>query len=241
MQELIKQFLDYISVERGLAPNTIQSYGRDLFKFAEFLQKRGVVSIEKVSHKDIAEFMWSRKETGLAANSILRALVAIRVFYRFILREQKISHDPTSVLDSPRIWKNIPDAISVNEVEQLITRPDIKNLLGIRDRAILELLYATGMRVSEIVNLDLNDLNQDIDFVRCTGKGQKERIIPFGKKAKAAVGLYLEKVRNRLAQARSSDNGLFLTRLGRKMTRQMLWKLIKKYAFRNGRGHLQNR
>src|SRR3989338_10759787 len=109
MNELIQQFLDYLSVERGLAPNTIQSYGRDLHNFAEFLKKKAVTPIEKASHKDIREFMWSRKEKGIAANSISRALVAIKVFYRFLLREQRIQKDPTSILDSPKLWKRIPD------------------------------------------------------------------------------------------------------------------------------------
>ena len=230
MQELIGQFLDYLSVERGLAPNTIQSYGRDLRCFAGFLKKAGVPSLENVSHKDITEFMWSRKKAGIAANSISRALVAIRVFYKFLLRETKVRHDPTSVLDSPKLWKRIPDSLSVDDVEKLLIKPDARDNLGIRDRAILEVLYATGIRVSEAVNLNLNDLNRDVGFLKCTGKGQKERIVPVGKKAQAALTAYIEKVRFQLARSGSPNSGLFLTRLGKKMTRQMLWKIVKRYA-----------
>ena len=230
MEELIQQFLDYLSVERGLAPNTIQSYGRDLRCFASFLKKRNIESIEGVSHKDITEFMWARKKDGIAANSIARALVAIRVFYKFLVREQKAKQDPTSILDSPKLWKRIPDTLSVDEVERLITRPDSRNILGIRDRAILELLYATGIRVSEIVGLSLNDLNLGAGFLKCTGKGQKERIVHVGKKAQMAIDLYISKVRPQLVRPKVSSNGLFLTRLGKKMTRQMLWKIVKRYA-----------
>jgi len=230
MKELIQQFLDYLSVERGLAPNTIQAYSRDLNNFAQYLEKSNVKSVDKVVHKDVTEFMWSRKEKGIAANSISRGLVAIRVFFRFLLREQKIKQDPTSVLDSPKLWKRIPDVLGIAEVEKLITRPDTRDLLGMRDRAILELLYATGLRVSEIINLNVNDLNMDVGFLKSLGKGGKERIVPMGKKAQDAVNVYLQKVRPKLLGKHSPNNGLFLTRLGKKMTRQMLWKLIKKYT-----------
>lgn len=230
MDELIQQFLDYLSVERGLAPNTIDAYGRDLRRFSEFLQKRGGLSFDKVLHRDITEFMWQRKENGLAANSISRALVAIKVFYRFLLREQKVRQDPTGTLDSPKLWKRVPDVLSVEEIERLIAKPDARNFLGIRDRAIFELLYATGTRVSEAVNLNSGDLNLDVGFLKCVGKGGKERIVPVGKKAQAALILYLQKVRPRLLKAKFPSSGLFLTRLGKKMTRQMLWKLIKKYT-----------
>jgi integrase/recombinase XerD len=230
MKELIQQFLDYLSVERGLAPNTIQAYSRDLNNFAQYLEKTGVKSADKVAHKDVTEFMWSRKEKGIAANSISRALVAIRVFFRFLLREQKIKQDPTSVLDSPKLWKRIPDVLGVAEVEKLIMKPDTRDPLGIRDRAILELLYATGLRASEIINLNISDLNMDVGFLKSLGKGSKERIVPMGKKSQDAVTVYLQKVRPKLLGKHSPNSGLFLTRLGKKMTRQMLWKLIKKYA-----------
>ena len=230
MRELIQQFLDYLSVERGLAPNTIQAYGRDLNNFAQFLQKITIASVDKVAHKDVTDFMWSRKEKGIAAKSISRSLVAIRVFFRFLLKEQKIKQDPTSVLDSPKLWKRIPDVLGIPEVEKLITRPDVRDLSGIRDRAVLELLYATGLRVSEIINLNISDLNMDVGFLKCTGKGSKERIVPMGKKAQEAIKAYLQKARPGLLGKHLPNNGLFLTRLGKKMTRQMLWKLIKKYT-----------
>jgi len=234
MKDLIQQFLDYLSVERGLAPNTIQAYGRDLNNFAQFLEKRNIATSDVVTHKDITDFMWQRKEKGIAANSISRALVAIRVFFRFLLREQKIKQDPTSVLDSPKLWKRIPDVLGVSETEKLITEPDLKNILGIRDRAMLELLYATGLRVSELISLNISDLNMDVGFLKCIGKGSKERIVPMGRTAQSAVTAYLQKSRPKLLGKHLSITGLFLTRLGKKMTRQMLWKLIKKYTKQAG-------
>lgn len=230
MKDLIQQFLDYLSVERGLAPNTIQAYGRDLNMFVDFLEEKGITFVEKVSHRDITDFMWYRKQKGIAANSISRGLVAIRVFFRFLLREQKVKQDPTSLLDSPKLWKCIPDVLAVSEVEKLITKPDTRDLLGIRDRAILELFYATGARVSELISLNVNDLNLDVGFLKCSGKGGKERIVPIGKKANEAVKAYLEKARPKLLGKKTANSGLFLSRLGKKMTRQMLWKLVKKYT-----------
>ena len=230
VKELIQQFLDYLSVERGLAPNTIESYGRDLRAFLDFFEKRGIKSIDATTHKDIAEFMWSEKEKGLSPNSISRALVAIKVFYRFLLKEQVIKQDPTSILDSPKLWKRLPDVLGVEEVEKLVTKPDLKDLFGIRDRAILELLYATGIRVSEMINLNLGDLNLDVGFLKCIGKGSKERITPLGKKAQEALVRYLQNVRSKLVQSKFPNNGLFLTRLGKKMSRQMVWKIVKRYA-----------
>jgi len=152
------------------------------------------------------------------------------IFFRFLQQEGLLTGNITEVMDSPKLWKRIPDSLSLDEVERLLIKPDARDKLGIRDRAILEVLYATGIRVSEAVNLNLNDLNRDVGFLKCTGKGQKERIVPVGKKAQVALTAYIEKVRPQLARSKSPNSGLFLTRLGRKMTRQMLWKIVKRYA-----------
>jgi len=229
MKESVEQFLDYLSVERGLAPNTIQSYGRDLDNYAEFLKSSGRGSWQRTDRKDITSFMLKQKDRGLSPNSISRALVAIKVFYRFLHRERLIKENPATTLDSPKLWKYLPEALSVDEVERLLNKPDIRHWMGIRDKASLELMYATGMRVSEMVELNLHDVNMEVGFVKCVGKGQKERIIPVGKAAITALKRYQEKVRPRLLKTPPS-NGLFLTRLGRKMTRQSFWKTIKKYA-----------
>ncbi len=229
MKELIKEFLDYLSVERGLSKNTIESYGRDLEKYAAFLKSETINSLDNVKRQDIQDFLMRLKEKGLNASSIARNLVAIKIFHRYLLNQRYIKEDVTSVLETPKLWKTLPDVLDLNEVEAILARPNIRNKQGLRDKAMLELMYATGMRVSELVNLKLNDLNLDVGFVKCIGKGQKERIIPVGRKAKEALRKYLEKARPKFLK-RGETNALFLTRLGRSMSRQSFWLMIKHYV-----------
>jgi integrase/recombinase XerD len=229
MKELIDTFLNYLSVERGLSRNTIQSYRRDLTAYIDFVSSRQVDTLSKIAKKDITNFMMNQKERGIAANSIARRLAAIRMFHRFLSRERISKSDPSSLVDSPKLWKKIPDTLSLNEVEALLAGPDIRDRQGVRDKAILETLYATGMRVSEAVNLKKDNVNGEIGFLRCVGKGNKERIIPLGKKAIAAIARYLESSRPRLLKGGPSEF-LFLSRLGKKLSRQSMWKLIKRYA-----------
>lgn len=225
----IAQFLDYLSLERGLAKNTLVSYGRDLNKFSGYMEKSGIASLNEVKKSDVTDFMLSEKDSGLSANSIARELAAIKTFFRFMTREGLLKIDVTSVIETPKLWKHLPDSLSYGEVDRLLSKPNLKDRLGVRDKACLELMYATGMRVSEIINLDLSDANLDLGIVKCLGKGSKERIVPLGKSAAVAVKRYLEKVRPGVTKS-ASEKGLFLTRLGRKMTRQMFWKIIKAYA-----------
>jgi len=233
MKELIKEFLDYLSVERGLSKNTIESYGRDLDKYISFLKSKAIESLDSVKRQDIQNFLMYLKEKGLNASSIARNLVAIKIFHRFLVSQRCIKEDVTSVLEAPKLWKTLPEVLDLSEVEALLGKPNIRDRQGQRDKAALELMYATGMRVSELVNLKLNDLNLDVGFVKCLGKGRKERIIPVGRKAKEALKKYLEKARPKFIK-RGDANALFLTRLGRPMTRQSFWLMIKHYV-RNAR------
>jgi integrase/recombinase XerD len=229
MKELIETFLNYLSVERGLANNTILSYRQDLSLYMDFLEGRHIDALSKIERKDITNFMLSQKDRGVSPNSIARRLAAIRMFHRFLARERIITSDPTNLVDTPKLWKKIPDTLSLNEVERLIAQPDIRQRQGLRDKAILETLYATGMRVSEAVNLKKDNVNLDIGFLRCFGKGNKERVIPLGKKAIASIKRYLEISRPRLLKNKTSEF-LFVSRFGRKTSRQSFWKMIKKYA-----------
>lgn len=229
MQELIETFITYLSVERGLARNSILSYKKDLYSYADFLKNRPGLSLSKTTRSDITNFMLSQKDRGLSANSISRRLAAIRMFYRFLVRERILKSDPSSLIDSPKLWKKIPETLSVNEIESLLAQPDIRDVQGIRDKAILEVLYATGMRVSEAVHLKTDDINVEVGFLRCIGKGNKERIIPLGKKAIASITRYLQASRTRLLKQKASEF-IFVSRFGKKLSRQSLWKLIKKYA-----------
>ena len=229
MKELIDEFLNFLSLERGLAKNTISSYRRDLKKYAAYLKTKNIGTIDRIKRSDVNSFLMGLKDKGLNSSSIARNLTAIKIFHKFLLSEGYSKEDIASVLDSPKLWKHLPDVLSISEVNKIISQPNLKNSQGIRDRAGLELMYATGMRVSELVSLNLNDLNLDVGFVKCMGKGQKERIVPLGQKAKEALERYLQKIRPVLAKGRSS-NALFLTRLGKKMSRQTFWKIIKRYV-----------
>jgi integrase/recombinase XerD len=229
MKELIDTFLNYLSVERGLAKNTIISYREDLNSYIDFIYSRHIDALSKITKTDVTNFMLNQKDRGVSINSIARRLAAVRMFHRFLVRERILKTDPTSLIDSPKLWRKIPDTLSLNEVDALIAQPDIRDKQGIRDKAILETLYATGMRVSEAVNLKVDNVNLDIGFLRCIGKGNKERIIPLGKKAINGIQRYLKITRPYLLKKKESEF-LFLNRFGKKISRQSLWKIIKRYA-----------
>ncbi len=229
MKEFIDTFLNYMAVERGLAKNTVSAYQDDLLAYSDFLSKRSIDALSRTERNDIVNFMLFQKDKGISANSISRRLAAIKMFYRFLVRERLLKNDPTSLIDSPKLWKKIPETLSLNEVEALLNAADLRSKQGIRDRAILETLYATGMRVSEAVNLKKDNVNLDVGFLRCIGKGNKERVIPLGKKAVASINRYLAVSRPYLLKKKQSDY-LFLNRSGNKISRQSFWKIIKKYA-----------
>lgn len=229
MKELIDIFLNYLSVERGLSNNTIISYRNDLNAYLDFIAGYNINSLCRITKNDIVNFMLGQKDKGISANSIARRLAAIRMFHRFLARERIAKDDPSNLIDSPRLWKKIPDALSPGEVDNLLAQPNPRDKQGLRDKAVLETLYATGMRVSEAADLKRDSLNLDIGFLRCIGKGNKERIIPLGSKAISSLNRYLELSRPYLLNKKESEF-LFLNRFGKRISRQSLWKLIKRYA-----------
>ncbi|NQS99963.1 MAG: site-specific tyrosine recombinase XerD [Candidatus Omnitrophica bacterium] len=229
MKKMVDEFINYISVEKGLAENTISSYRRDLNKYIDYLEKNNIKSLSQVKRKDVTSFMLDLKDKGLNSNSIAHALVAVKVLHRFLVSERYLKDDITGVLSLPKLWKRLPEVLSLADVDKLLRAPNLKLRLGIRDKAFLELIYATGMRVSEVTNLKLIDLNLDMGFAKCIGKGQKERIIPIGTFAQKALSRYIEKARPGFAKAKDEPY-LFLSRLGKKISRQTFWKTIKVYA-----------
>ena len=233
MQEYIDNFMSYLSIERGLAHNTLLAYSRDLKQYVRFLAEKGIHAAAPVKREDITAYIFHQKSSGLSTSSISRSLAAIKMFHRFLVRENLSPRDPTDLVDTPRLWKRVPDVLSTNEIAGIIAAAKGKKAQQVRDQAILELFYASGMRVSELVALKLEQINLDVGYVRCIGKGQKERIIPIGKNAREAVRRYLETVRPRLAKAGTSPH-LFLSRLGRNLSRQSVWKIIKHYARKAG-------
>lgn len=231
MKEFLEEFINYLSVERGLSANTLAAYKRDLNKYFAYLTSQNIDSPDKVGKNNITSFMLSQKQKEMSINSVSRNLAAIKSFHRFLVREGLIKLDPTSLIESPKIFKHIPEVLNQAEVESLIKISFSQKWQGIRDNALLELLYASGMRVSEIVNLRIEDLNLDVGFIRCVGKGQKERVVPIGKKAIFALNRYLEKVKPKLSKE-NSGSFIFLSRLGKKLSRQSVWKMVKHYAKR---------
>jgi len=229
MRALLDEFLNYLSVERGLSKNTISSYKTDIIAFIERMDKIGVKDIDRVKRQDITSHMLYLKDKKISSNSISRALVAIKMFYRFLVQEKLAKDDVAGILDSPKLIRPLPNVLNVEEVDRLLSAPDLRDWMGIRDRAALELMYASGMRVSEIVELTMDGLNLDVGFIKCRGKGDKERVVPIGKSAKEAVTRYIDKVRPRLS-GKSADKHLFLSRLGKKISRQSFWKMIKANA-----------
>jgi integrase/recombinase XerD len=229
MQILLEEFINYLSVERGLAANTIAAYKKDLSKFIAFLTSQGIKNLDDVSRGDIGAYLMIEKKRGLSPNSVSRNLVAIKVFYRFLASHRFVRSDITDVIESPKLWRYLPEVLSIEEVDQLLGTPDTNSHTGRRDRAVLELMYATGLRVSEVANLTISDVNLDIGYVRCMGKGSKERIVPLGQTARRALNGYLKLTHPRFARGRET-NVLFLTRQGGTFTRQGIWKMIKQHA-----------
>ena len=222
----ITDFLDYLKSERGLSLNTIDAYGRDLAAFAVSIHGKDWAL---VGPEDILFFLSGLQQKQYASSSISRMLIAIKVFFRFLKKEGAISVDLGCYFQSPKIWQLIPEVLQIHEVEALLAEPKAEDWLGSRDKAILELLYATGMRVSELCGLCIHDLNDT--FVKVRGKGKKERIIPVGKKAIAAVDDYLIRFRGEVRQ----ENGpLFVTKRGKPIDRITVWKQVKMYAKKAG-------
>jgi len=229
MKKIVEEFLNYLSVEKGLAENSIKAYAQDLNKYINYLEQKQITSFSLTRRNNITNFMLYLKDKGLNSNSISRALVAVKVLHRFLVNERYLKEDVTSVLSLPKLWRKLPEVLSPDEVDNILAGPNLKTKQGLRDKAALELMYATGMRVSELAGLKLNDLNLDMGFVKCIGKGQKERIIPLGKYASKALSSYLNKARPEFLK-QTDEVHLFLSRLGKRVSRQTFWKNIKTYT-----------
>jgi len=231
LQPELRVFLDYLDVERGLAANTLAAYRRDLERFLRHLARRGDVHPDRLTPDDVLAFMGAEKARGLAVSSIARAQVAIKMFVRFLKLEGRVERDLVSLMDGPRVWQRLPDVLSEREVVRLLDAPTADDPLGLRDWAILEVLYATGMRASEIAGLTLTDLHLDVGYLRVIGKGDRERVVPIGGPAREALQSYLTTQRRRLDRTGRRD-AVFLSRTGRPLDRETVWRIVTKYARR---------
>ncbi len=233
MNDYLDLFISYLAVEKGLSANTQQAYSRDLIRYLDFLERQGRAVPASVSSADIAAFLGLLKDDGIGARSRARCLSAIRMFHKFLMIENYADVNPATIIEAPRTLHKLPDFLSTREVDALLAACAGSSGENIRDLAMLELLYATGLRVSELVGLKLREVNLDSGYLLTLGKGNKERLVPIGESACQKVTAYLEGVRYRLDPA-GQNKFLFLSRLGDVMSRQAFWNIIKKRAYQAG-------
>jgi len=226
---LARQFIDHLAVERDLSSNTADAYRHDVDRYLEFLDRHGTTVIE-AEPEAIEEFIRFLRRRNLGARSVVRALSAVRTFYRFLRTEGKSSSDPTAQVERPRLWKRLPVTLDIFEIESLLEQPDLTSDLGLRDRAMLELAYAAGLRVSEIIQARVQDLDMEEGLIRVTGKGRRERLIPVGGIALDYVQRYLEGPRRRLAAKGEPTDVLYLNFRGGPLSRMGFWKILHKYV-----------
>ena len=230
MKTLIQEFSDYLRIEKRNSPHTVSAYRRDLSRFsAEFAGQK----VDSMTTANIRDFLISLREQGLSPASVARSLSSIKSFFKYLCQDKQFQDNPAEILETPKRWRKLPDVLSSEDVDNLLKCPDLESVLGLRDKAMLEILYASGLRVSELINLQVSQLDMQVGYLRTLGKGSKERIVPIGAMAKRAVENYILNSRPALVSSRK-DGGkseqLFVTRRGRGMTRQGFWKLLKGYV-----------
>lgn len=232
MQIILENFTEYLFVEKNLSDNSIAAYRNDLKQFIAFLKDKKINNPTDITRKNIIDFLIHLKKTDMSVSSIARHLVTIKVFFRFLILENLIKEDISAVIDSPRTWNILPEILTPSEINALLKAPDINKPLDLRDKAALELIYSCGLRISELVELKIFNINLNVPYLRCTGKGDKERVLPIGSKAKDIMHNYIENVRPALNK--NNTEYVFLNRSGDKITRQRLWQRIKFFVQQAG-------
>lgn len=230
----ILAFRDYLRAERGLSENTVMAYGRDLRRFAEWVETVRLADHLQPTLKDLARYLGYLMDAQLAAPSVARHIVALRMFFKFLKLEEKVSQSAVELLSSPKLWQKIPTVLNPAQVDQLLAAPRPGDRFHLRDKAMLETLYATGCRASEVVGLKVEDVYLDAAFLKCTGKGNKQRVVPLGRPAVAALRAYLGKGRPEFTAPPPHPTTVFVSKSGRPLGRLMLWKIVKKYCKRAG-------
>ncbi len=231
---LVDEFLAYLSLERGYARKTIEAYAADLNDFLSFLEEKGIADLSGLKTPYVLLYLAKLRQRGLSPETIARRLSALRGFFKFLALEHGLAENPLALIEGPKLSRRLPVVLTPEEVEHLLQAPDPNHPIGLRDRAMLELLYASGLRVSELVGLKLFDLNLEVGFVRVKGKGDKERLVPLGTFAQEMIKRYLKEARPRFLKRRPDEPHLFLNRRGRPLSRQRFWQIIKAYALKAG-------
>ncbi|MGX7152846.1 MULTISPECIES: site-specific tyrosine recombinase XerD [Enterococcus] len=227
MKEQIEEYLHYLTIERGLSSNTKQSYARDLMQYYHFLVERNITQWQNVDRYLVLDFLETMQKAGKSPATVTRMISSLRRFHQFLRQERVTDHDPMQHIDTPKKQQKLPDTLSLEEVERLIQTPDTKTILGIRDRALLEVMYATGLRVSEVINLRLSDVHLNMALLQTIGKGEKERIVPLGDLAIDWIERYLDEARPLLVGKHPDETALFVNHHGKKLSRQGVWKNLK--------------
>jgi integrase/recombinase XerD len=230
MKAYLDRYIQYLRIDRGLSDNTLSSYERDLNQFISYLEKESITDLNLVQRHHISRYIHHLKEQGRKAATLSRHIVSLRAFFHYLVTECIISSNPSIYMEAPKQEKKPPNILSMSVTNTLLEAPKSTSASGKRDKAMLELIYATGIRVSELTSLNIDDINLQLSFVQCMGTGQKERIVPFGSMAAEALNDYLKSGRDDLLTTRESESALFLNHLGTRLTRQGFWKTIKKYA-----------
>lgn len=233
MESEIRGFLNYLRVEKALSQNTLDAYRRDLAKFTEYAAGRGLKKAGEIKRSDLLDFLATLYARRLDARSVARYLVSLRQFFRFLMMDELITEDPSISVESPKFRKSLPEFLSVEEVELLLAQPDASTATGLRDKAMIELLYSAGLRVSELCGLAAEDLHPNAGSLRCVGKGNKERLVPVGRNALAVIQEYLKRARPEILGERTSKY-LFVNRNGNKLGRIVFWKLLGAYGRKAG-------
>lgn len=234
-QEALAEYIIYLKIERGLSANTVISYKRDIEKYLTFLTEKKITQLDEISRFEILDFLQTLRQAGAADNSIIRMVSSLRKFHQYMKRESIMSDDPMQLIDTPKKASTLPKAISPQSIEKLLEAPDTTTPLGVRDRTILELMYATGLRISELVNLELSDLHLTMGFIQTMGKGEKERIVPLGEMASQWLDNYLNGARIYLSDKSGEESDyVFLNSRGHGLSRQGVWKKVKQLALEAG-------
>lgn len=234
MLEDVAAFCQYLRAECGLADNTVISYRRDLNRFAQWLAEAGCKRLSDLTLSTLAGYVSFLSRERLASASVARHIVSLKMFFRFLVLEGRLAESSAELLATPSLWQRVPAVLSEKQVDTLLSAPGPNDPFAARDRAILETLYATGCRVSEVAALQINDLKLDFGFCQCTGKGDKQRLVPLGSKSRQAIEQYMSGQRKKLAERNPTVPFVFLNRLGNRLTRVMIWMIVKKYVLRSG-------
>lgn len=234
MERELEEFIRYLRVERNAAANTIDSYSLDLKRYIQFLMHQPIRSVEKIERANVISFLSLLRELGLTARTISRNFSAVKAFHRFLINEEFSRSDPTENVEAPKRSKTLPDVLNPNEIELILEQPNVNHVLGIRDKAILETLYATGIRVSELIGLKQTSVLFDQGIIRVFGKGSKERVVPIGKSALLWIRKYQDGARPRLARRGETNDILFLNSRGKKLSRMSIWNIVHQFSLSAG-------